>query len=70
MAILQTADIKKRFDGLEVLIGVSFEVGDKEKFAVIGPNGAGKTTLFDIISGKFPPTSGRVKFSSGPTDVI
>ena len=63
MAILQTVDIKKRFDGLEVLTGVSFEVGEKEKFAVIGPNGAGKTTLFDIISGKFPPTSGQVKFS-------
>ncbi len=63
MAILQAADIKKSFGGLEVLTDVNFEVEEKEKFAVIGPNGAGKTTLFDIISGKFSPTSGRVKFS-------
>lgn len=63
MAILETVDIKKSFGGLEVLTSVSFEVGEKEKFAVIGPNGAGKTTLFNIISGKFPPTSGQVKFS-------
>ena len=63
MAILEAVDIKKRFDGLKVLTGVSFEVGANEKLAVIGPNGAGKTTLFNIISGKFPPTSGRVTFS-------
>jgi branched-chain amino acid transport system ATP-binding protein len=63
MAILKTIDIKKSFGGLDVLTGVDFEVGDKEKFAVIGPNGAGKTTLFNIISGKFPPTSGRIEFS-------
>lgn len=63
MAILQTIDIKKSFGGLDVLTGVAFDVGEREKFAVIGPNGAGKTTLFNIISGKFPPTSGRVMFN-------
>ncbi len=63
MAILEAVDIKKSFGGLKVLTGVSFDVGEKEKFAVIGPNGAGKTTLFNIISGKFPPTAGQVKFS-------
>ena len=63
MAIIQAIDIKKSFGGLDVLTGVNFEVGEKEKFAVIGPNGAGKTTLFNIISGKFPPTSGQVRFS-------
>jgi branched-chain amino acid transport system ATP-binding protein len=63
MAILQVVDVKKSFGGLDVLTGVEFEVGEKEKFAVIGPNGAGKTTLFNIISGKFPPTSGQVRFS-------
>jgi branched-chain amino acid transport system ATP-binding protein len=62
MAILQVQGVHKDFSGLQVLIGVDFEVEESERFAVIGPNGAGKTTLFNIISGKFPPTSGRVVF--------
>ncbi len=62
MVILQANDVKKHFDGLKVLTGVTFEVGPTEKFAIIGPNGAGKTTLFNIISGRFPATSGNVVF--------
>jgi branched-chain amino acid transport system ATP-binding protein len=60
--ILQIKEVKKDFSGLEVLTGVNFEVGAKERFAVIGPNGAGKTTLFNVISGKFPASSGAVLF--------
>jgi branched-chain amino acid transport system ATP-binding protein len=37
-------------------------VGEKTRHAVIGPNGAGKTTLFNIISGKFKPSSGAILF--------
>lgn len=62
MGILRVSELKKDFSGLEVLVGVEFEVGQREKLAIIGPNGAGKTTLFNIISGKFPPTSGEVIF--------
>ncbi|BEQ14518.1 ABC transporter ATP-binding protein [Desulfoferula mesophila] len=62
MAILQVQGIQKDFSGLKVLTGVDFEVGARERFAVIGPNGAGKTTLFNIISGKFRPSAGRVVF--------
>lgn len=62
MGILQVRDLKKDFSGLKVLTGVDFEVGQREKLAIIGPNGAGKTTLFNIISGKFPPSSGEVVF--------
>ncbi|MCF8031923.1 MAG: ABC transporter ATP-binding protein [Desulfarculaceae bacterium] len=61
-AILQIMDIRKDFSGLEVLTSVNFTVGANERFAVIGPNGAGKTTLFNVISGKFPATSGAVLF--------
>ena len=63
MAILQVDDIRKYFGGLKVLTGVNFSVGTTEKLAIIGPNGAGKTTLFNIISGKFPASAGRVMFA-------
>jgi branched-chain amino acid transport system ATP-binding protein len=60
--ILQARDIHKDFSGLKVLTGVDFEVKQNEKHAVIGPNGAGKTTLFNIISGKYKPSSGSIIF--------
>ncbi|MBM4329197.1 MAG: ABC transporter ATP-binding protein [Deltaproteobacteria bacterium] len=62
MAILEIRDIFKDFDGLRVLTGISLSVEERERFAVIGPNGAGKTTLFNIVSGKFRPSSGTVMY--------
>ena len=59
---LRIRDIHKDFSGLMVLAGVDFTVREKERHAVIGPNGAGKTTLFNIISGKFKPSSGSILF--------
>ena len=59
---LHIKDIHKDFSGLKVLTGVEFKVKEKERHAVIGPNGAGKTTLYNIISGKFKPSSGAVLF--------
>jgi branched-chain amino acid transport system ATP-binding protein len=59
---LQIKNIRKDFSGLKVLTGVDFEVREKERHAVIGPNGAGKTTLFNIISGRFKPSSGGIFF--------
>jgi len=58
--ILQIKNICKDFSGLEILTGVDFSVRNGERHAVIGPNGAGKTTLFNIITGKFKPSSGSV----------
>lgn len=57
---LHIRDIHKDFSGLHVLEGVDFKVQEGERHAVIGPNGAGKTTLFNIVSGKFKPTSGAI----------
>lgn len=59
---LHIQNIHKDFSGLQVLTGVEFKVQEKERHAVIGPNGAGKTTLFNIISGKFKPSSGAILF--------
>jgi branched-chain amino acid transport system ATP-binding protein len=59
---LHIQNIHKDFSGLKVLTGVDFKVREKERHAVIGPNGAGKTTLFNIISGKFKPSSGAILF--------
>ena len=62
MEILQVKDVYKDFSGLKVLMGVTFTVKANEKHAIIGPNGAGKTTLFNIISGKYRPSSGSILF--------
>ena len=49
-----------KFGGLTAVNEVSFEVKDGAIFGLIGPNGAGKTTLFNIISGVYAPTSGKI----------
>jgi branched-chain amino acid transport system ATP-binding protein len=57
---LQVEAITKRFGGLRVFEGLSFEVSAGEVLGVIGPNGAGKTTLINVMSGMLAPTSGRI----------
>ena len=59
-ATLQVEAITKRFGGLRVFEGISFEVSAGDVLGVIGPNGAGKTTLINVMSGMLPPTSGRI----------
>ncbi len=54
--------ISKSFGGLTALFDVHFEVEKESITGVIGPNGAGKTTLFNLISGSFLPSSGRICF--------
>lgn len=58
--VLSTLDLSKNFDGLGVLRRVNVRIKQGECHAIIGPNGAGKTTLFNVISGKYRATSGRV----------
>jgi len=62
MAILRLEDIYKDFSGLEVLFGISMDIEEGECHAIIGPNGAGKSTLFNIITGLYRPSRGKIFF--------
>ncbi|TAN01619.1 MAG: ABC transporter ATP-binding protein [Rhizobiaceae bacterium] len=62
MSILSLEGVGKRFAGLRVIDGISFEVTERSITSIVGPNGAGKSTLFNIISGYLKPTEGRVAF--------
>ena len=57
---LELRDLRKTFGKTEIIRGASLAVRRSERVAVIGPNGAGKSTLFNLISGRFEPTSGDV----------
>jgi branched-chain amino acid transport system permease protein len=50
------------FGGVRALREVSLKLANNEILAVIGPNGAGKTTLFNVITGLYSPSSGRIRF--------
>lgn len=60
--ILELKEIYKDFDGLGVLFGIDLQIREGERHAIIGPNGAGKSTLFNLISGKYLPSRGRIIF--------
>ncbi len=67
MPLLSVQNVSKRFGGLDALRDVTFSVYRDQIKALIGPNGAGKTTLFNIVSGSYRPTEGKVLF--GGVDV-
>ena len=58
--ILQAEHLRKDFGGLIAVDDVSLQVRTGSLHSIIGPNGAGKTTLFNLLSGVFKPTTGRV----------
>ncbi|MBI2770800.1 MAG: ABC transporter ATP-binding protein [Burkholderiales bacterium] len=60
---LELKDLRKSFGKTEIIRGVSLGVNQGERIAVIGPNGAGKSTLFNLISGRFAPSSGEVQLN-------
>jgi branched-chain amino acid transport system ATP-binding protein len=62
VARLAVEDLSIAFGGLAALSGVSFEATDGEIVALIGPNGAGKSTVFNVVTGLYRPSSGRVTF--------
>jgi len=60
MSLLRVESVSRLFGSLVAVDGVSLTVEPGELRAVIGPNGAGKTTFFNLISGFFPPTTGKI----------
>ncbi len=57
---LELRDVRKSFGKTEIIRGINLAVNAGERVAIIGPNGAGKSTLFNLISGRFAPSSGDV----------
>jgi branched-chain amino acid transport system ATP-binding protein len=57
---LELLRVRKRFGQTEIIRGVDLAVAKGERHAIIGPNGAGKSTLFNLASGRFAPSDGRI----------
>ena len=60
---LRLVDVSKSFGRTEIVRDVNLEVSRGERHAIIGPNGAGKSTLFNLISARFPVSSGRIELN-------
>jgi len=54
-------DVRKNFGNTEIIRGVTLSIADGERHAIIGPNGAGKSTMYNLITARFPVTSGEIK---------
>ena len=65
--LLATEHVTKAFGGLVAVEDVSFDVAPRSIVSIIGPNGAGKTTFFNMLTGLYRPTVGRISF--GGADV-
>ena len=59
---LELTDIRKSFDGLDVLGGITLQVKRGEFVSILGPSGAGKSTLFRVLTGGVLPDGGDVRF--------
>jgi branched-chain amino acid transport system ATP-binding protein len=62
-ALLSAERVTKVFGGLVAVEDVSFSIPERAIVSIIGPNGAGKTTFFNMLTGLYRPTSGRITFN-------
>ncbi len=60
--ILRTENLSRRFGGLQAVCDVTMGIEEGTIHSIIGPNGAGKSTLFNLLTGRIPPTAGKVFF--------
>ena len=60
---LELIDVRKAFGNTEIIRGVDLVIPKGERHAIIGPNGAGKSTLFNLVSGRFPMSSGSIRLN-------
>jgi branched-chain amino acid transport system ATP-binding protein len=59
---LEARNVTKQFGGLTAVSDVTFEVPERSIVSIIGPNGAGKTTFFNMLTGFYKPTLGKIAF--------
>jgi branched-chain amino acid transport system permease protein len=64
--LLEVERVSKRFGGVSALTDVALRIAPGMIVSLIGPNGAGKTTLLNIVTGVYPPSTGRVVFDGVP----
>jgi branched-chain amino acid transport system ATP-binding protein len=62
MALLEITGLRKEFGGLVAVDTVDFTIEERQIASLIGPNGAGKTTFFNMLTGVYKPTAGRIVF--------
>jgi len=67
-ALLRLERVTMAFGGLKAVADLDLEVHRGELVGLIGPNGAGKTTVFNVITGVYAPTSGRIVFEGRPIE--
>jgi branched-chain amino acid transport system ATP-binding protein len=60
--VLDAENVTKQFGGLTAVSDVTFRVPERSIVSIIGPNGAGKTTFFNMLTGYYKPTTGRIDF--------
>jgi ABC-type branched-subunit amino acid transport system ATPase component len=60
--LLETIGVTKAFGGLLAVADVSFHIPERSIVSIIGPNGAGKTTFFNMLTGLYKPSGGRILF--------
>jgi branched-chain amino acid transport system ATP-binding protein len=65
--LLELENVTIRFGGLVAVSNVSLRMGEGELVGLIGPNGAGKTTVFNMITGVYQPTDGKIIFAGKST---
>ena len=68
MTAIALTEVRKSFGPTEIIRGVNLTIRKGERHALVGPNGAGKTTLFNLISGRFPITSGEISLNGTRID--
>jgi branched-chain amino acid transport system ATP-binding protein len=61
--LLTTQNVTKVFGGLVAVEDISFQIPERSIVSIIGPNGAGKTTFFNMLTGLYRPTYGRISFN-------
>ena len=59
--VLDARNVTKQFGGLTAVSDVTFSVPERSIVSIIGPNGAGKTTFFNMLTGYYKPTTGKIE---------